>query len=122
MDEFLKDVDTVLGGFELGSHIGITDLQRKTSWRKDFDETKMMEILDRNEPFAVMLKPEVFQALRKYVRELEEQIEELQLDALFARRQDNMNWSTGEDLKKKAKESSHARIDSIRGLFNDNQS
>jgi len=115
--ELLKDVETVMAGFELGSHIGLTDLQRKTDWRKEFDKAKMVEILDRNELFAVMLKPDVFQSMRKYITVLEEQLEQLQLDALFVRRENKMNWTTGEDLKQKAKESLHARADLIRGLL-----
>ena len=117
MEQVLKDVQTILGGLNVGSHIGITELQRKTSWREEFTKSKIMEVLDRNETFAVMLTPEVFRSVQAYIEQLEQQVEQLQLDALFARREGNMNWMTGEDLKQKAKASFHTRKDLIRGLL-----
>lgn len=113
-----KDVDVFLGGFELGSHIGITDLQRKTDWRQGFTASKMVEILDRNHPFAVMLTPELFDAVRKYIAILEQQLESLQIEVLFSHRADErMNWTTGDDLKQKAQESFRDRKALIRGLL-----
>ena len=120
--DLLKDVDAFLGGFELGSHVGITDLQRKTDWRQGFAASKMVEVLDRNQPFAVMLKPELFDAVRKYIAVLERQLEELQIEALFTQRsEERMNWTTGDDLKQKAKESFRDRKELIRGLLDGDQ-
>lgn len=120
--DLLKDVDVVLGGFELGSHIGITDLQRSTDWRQRFAASKMVEILDRNQPFAVMLKPEIFDAVRKYIAVLERQLEELQVEVLFTQRtEERMNWTTGDDLKQKAQESFRYRKELIRGLLDGDQ-
>lgn len=117
MSQALQDVQTVLSGFQIGSHIGITEMQRKTEWREAFNKEKMVEILDRNETFGVLLKPEIFRSLQTYIEQLEHQVEQLQLEALFDRREGKMNWATGEDLKDKAKASLHAREDLIRGLL-----
>ncbi len=120
--DLMKDVDVFLGGFQLGSHVGITDLQRKTDWRQGFATSKMVEILDRNQPFAVMLKPELFDAVRKYIAVLERQLEELQIEALFTQlSEERMNWTTGDDLKQKAKESFRDRKELIRGLLDGDQ-
>ena len=109
-------------GVELGSHIGITDLQRSTDWRQRFAVSKMVEILDRNQPFAVMLKPEIFDAIRQYIAVLEEQLETLQVDALFAQRPEaRMNWTTGDDLKRQAQEILRDRHALIRGLLDGDQ-
>ncbi len=120
--DLLKDVDVLLGGFELGSHIGITELQRSTDWRQRFAASKMVEILDRNQPLAVMLKPEIFDAIRQYIAVLEQQLETLQVDALFAQRPEaRMNWTTGNDLKRQAQESLRDRHELIRGLLDGDQ-
>lgn len=78
----------------------------------------MVEILDRNQPFAVMLTPELFHAVRKYITLLEQQLEALQLEVLFTlRTEERMDWTTGDDLQQKAKESFRARKELIRGLL-----
>ncbi|PSR19928.1 MAG: hypothetical protein C7B44_15325 [Sulfobacillus thermosulfidooxidans] len=109
MSKIFQDVQTILGGVEIGSHIGITEMQRQTKWRETFNESKILEVLDRNETFAVLLKPELLRSLRFYIEQLEQEVEQLQLDVLFAQRQGTMNWTTGTDLKDKAHASLTAR-------------
>lgn len=108
--DLLKKIDVVRDGFKLGSHIGLTDLQRRTDWHERFIASKMFEILERNQPFAVMLKPEIFDALRKYITVLEQQLEELQIEIMFTQRtEEHIDWTTRDDLKQKAKENFHHR-------------
>jgi hypothetical protein len=116
MSQVFQDVQTILGGLEIGCHIGITEMQRQTKWRETFNEAKMMEILERNETFGVLLKPELLRSLQTYIDQLEQQVEQLQLDALFAQRQGQMHWTTGADLKEKAQASLSRRQDLMRGL------
>ena len=119
MNKALEDVQMVLGGLEIGLHIGLTEMQREKEWRKEFNKKRVMEVLERNETFGLLIKPDLFRSLQTYIEHLEQQVEQLQLEALFARREDKMDWMTGEDLNQKAKESFHARKDLIRGLLND---
>lgn len=122
MTQLMRDVEKFLGGFELGNHIGITKLQRETqSWKDLFNKAQMIEILDRNETYAVMMKPEIFNSMREYIKILEGQLEAVQLDLLFARRGENMEWLTGEELKQNAMASFNERIDVIRELLDDQQ-
>lgn len=115
MSQVFEDVQTLLGGVAIGSHIGITEMQRQTKWRETFQESKILEVLDRNETFAVVVKPELLRSLRIYIEQLEEQVEQLQLDVLFAQRQGTMHWATGTDLKDQA----HASLDRRPNVISD---
>ncbi len=113
----LEDVQMILGGFELGNHIGLTEMQREKEWKEEFNKKRMVEILERNETFGLLIKPDLFRSLQIYIEHLEQQVERLQLDAMFASREGNMIWLTGEDLKQKSQESFRARKDLIGSLF-----
>lgn len=114
--QLIEEVSSVLGGFALGSHVGVTELQRTAAWRDKLNQMKMLEILDRHETFAVMMKPELFDALRTYVSALEEQVEQLQLDRLFAHRA-HANWQSGEELQASVLSSFEKRRDEFRDIL-----
>ncbi len=122
MLQIAKDLDRVLSEFVFGNHIGLATFQREPKkWRSIFDKLGAIEVLDRNETYGLMLKPEIFDLMRDYIHALEEQLEEAQLDLLFARRGENMKWVSGEELQKSALESFDNRIDAIRGLLDGQQ-
>ncbi len=122
MVQLVNDLDHILRGFNFENHVGLATFQREPKkWQSIFEKNGAIEVLDRNEPYGVMITPEVFKKIRAYIRALEEQIEQTQLDLLFARRGENMNWLSGEELQQKAHESFNNRADAIRGLLDDRQ-
>ena len=61
--ETIKEVQRIRHGFQMGSRVGVTQLGRSTQWREDLARVAAMEVVERNETRAVLLKPEVFQAM-----------------------------------------------------------
>jgi len=115
--EMLSTVDRVRNGFQLDSHITVTQLARSTSWRNDLEKYDAMPILDRNQTAAVVLSPDAFRAVMKYIDLIEEELEASQLDVLMKARENMENWEEGEELSRKAKESFLERQKLLRGLI-----
>ncbi|MBP1970329.1 exonuclease VII small subunit [Virgibacillus natechei] len=120
-NQMLKDVEKIRRGFELGSRVGVTQLGRSTQWRDDLERLTAMEVVDRNQTAAVLLKPESFKALMTYLDQVEQELEQEQVEAIFAYRKDSNDWSSGEDLATKAKASLEERQRYIRGLLDDDR-
>jgi hypothetical protein len=115
--EMLATVERVRNGFQLDSHITVTQLTRSTSWRNDLEKYLAMPILDRNQTAAVVLSPDAFRAVLKYIDMIEEELETTQLEMLFKARENMENWEEGEELSRKAKESFLERQELLRGLL-----
>ena len=82
-----------------------------------------MEVVDRNVTTAVLLKPEVYQAIMARLEQLEIELEQSQIEALFQSRENMNNWVTGEELVTKANDNFDSRMKYLRGKLNngDNQ-
>jgi len=115
--EMLTAVERVRNGFQIDSHINVTQLARSTSWRNDLEKYLAMPILDRNQTAAVVLSPDAFRAILKYIDAIEEELETAQLEALLKARENMENWEEGEELSRKAKESFLERQELLRGLL-----
>jgi hypothetical protein len=76
-----------------------------------------MPILDRNQTAAVVLSPDAFRAILKYIDAIEEELESAQLDNLLKARANMENWEADEELATKAKESFLERQDLLRGIL-----
>lgn len=76
----LEEVQKIRHGFQMGSRVGVTQLGRSTQWREDLDRLAAMEVVDRNETKAILLKPEVYQAMVEYMAVLERKKEELEVE------------------------------------------
>jgi hypothetical protein len=113
----LEQVEIIRSGFNLGSRVSVTQLGRSTKWREALDQMTALEVVDRNQTAAVLLKPEAYTAMLNYIDQIEAELEQAQVEALFARREHMNQWASGEDLESKALTSLEARQDSIRGLL-----
>lgn len=89
----IEEVQKVRHGFQMGSRVGVTQLGRSTQWREDLDRLSAMEVVDRNETKAILLKPEVYEAMVNYMEvleknqaELEAELETAEVEALYGHR------------------------------------
>ncbi|HEU4965672.1 MAG TPA: hypothetical protein VFV52_17825 [Bacilli bacterium] len=119
--DLLERVEKFRSGFDLGSRVNVTTMSRSTSWRPILSEHLTMEVLDRNDTIAVMIDPETYMAVKRYVEALEEELEQVQLQAMFAARADLNDLQSGEDLERKAMESLLSMQDGIDDLFDGEQ-
>jgi len=113
----IAEVEKIRHGFEMGSQVGVTSLGRSTKWREDLERLAAMQIVDRNQTTAILLKPESFQALMTYLDQVDEKLEQAQVEALFDHRRDTTEFLSGEELATKAKESFRARKQQLRGFL-----
>ncbi|MCF2939742.1 hypothetical protein L1N85_15075 [Paenibacillus alkaliterrae] len=115
--QMLTTVERVRNGFQLDSHITVTQLARSTSWRSDLEKFDAMQILDRNQTAAVVLTPDAFRAVMSYIDMIEEELEARQTETLLEAREHMNNWESGQELSRKAKESFLDRQERLRGLL-----
>lgn len=76
----IEEVQKIRHGFQMGSRVGVTQLGRSTQWREDLDRLAAMEVVDRNETKAILLKPELYEAMVEYMAVLERKKEELEVE------------------------------------------
>lgn len=117
----LQTVEKIRGGFQLGSHVNVTQLGRSTAWRSHLAELGAMQVLDRNQTTAVLLTPDAFLALTEYIDLMEKELEKAQVETLLAERADMNNRESGEELARKAKESFLSRQEHLQRLLHDDQ-
>lgn len=113
----IKDVEKIRGGFELDSRVGVTQLGRSTKWREELERLGALEVVDRNQTAAILIKPEVYIALMAYLDQVDEELEQAQVEAIFGNRKHLNDWSSGEDLSAKAKDGLQEKEKHIRGLL-----
>ncbi|MCY0880249.1 MAG: hypothetical protein OWU84_15095 [Firmicutes bacterium] len=97
-----EQVERVRRGFDLDSRVTVTQLARSTAWRKALNHKLALEVVDRNRTAAVLLQPEAYAALLEYLDHLEAELEQAQVEALFARRNALQHWATGNALEEAA--------------------
>jgi hypothetical protein len=119
--QMLQDVETVRTGFALGARVSVTNLGRSTQWRKDLQTLTMMEVVDRTQTAGILLKPEAFTAMLKYIAEVEAERDLAQMDLLITRREHMQSWTAGENLATQAKQRMHERQESTRRMFDDGE-
>ena len=119
--EMLSTVEQVRHGFQMDSQITVTQLTRSTSWKSELAKYSALQILDHNQTAAVVLTPEAFRAVMKYIDEIEEELEKAQLEMLLKAREDMKDWAGGKELSGKAKESFLERQELLRGLLDGDQ-
>ncbi|WP_019415070.1 hypothetical protein [Paenisporosarcina sp. TG20] len=113
----IAEVEKIRRGFEMGSQVGVTSLGRSTKWREDLERLGAMQIVDRNQTTAILLKPESFQGLMTYLDQVDEKLEQAQIEVLFNYRKDTTDFLSGNELATKAKESFRARKEQLRGFL-----
>ncbi|WP_053958049.1 hypothetical protein [Sulfobacillus thermosulfidooxidans] len=112
-----EHLEAVRRGFDLHSRVSVTQLGRSTQWRADLNKFSVLEVLDRNQTTAILLKPEVYQAIKTYLDQLEEELEQARVDALFAQRDALQHWASGDDLAQQALASFTKRHDHLRNVL-----
>lgn len=117
----LEQVERIRNGFALGSRVSVTQLGRSTKWRDALDEVTALEVVDRNQTAAVLIKPEAYTAMLNYIDQIEEELEHAQVESLFARRENMNNWASGEELNAKGLESLEKRKADLRSLLDDSE-
>ncbi|MCL6563946.1 MAG: hypothetical protein K6U87_13160 [Firmicutes bacterium] len=110
-------VDQIRHGFDLDSRVTVTQLGRSTAWRKALSHKLALEVVDRNRTAAVLLQPEAYTALLEYLDHLEAELEQAQVEALFARRESLQQWLTGDALEQSALTRLAQRRERIRELL-----
>lgn len=119
--KMIEEVEKIRRGFELGSRVGVTQLGRSTKWRDDLERLAAMEVVDRNQTAAILLKPDTFKALMAYLDQVDEELEQAQVEALFASRKHLTDWTSSEDMANKAKTGLQERQKQIRGILDGDQ-
>lgn len=115
--QMLSTVERVRNGFQLDSHITVTQLTRSTTWRTDLEKFVAMQVLDRNQTAAVVITPDAFRAVLDYINMVEEELETTKLEMLLKARENMENWESGEELSRKARESFLERQEHLRGVL-----
>ena len=104
-------IDEKVGAFQSAVNstrrIGVSEFARSRKWREELPELGCLEVVDRNGVVGYLLAPDYAQALSARISELEEQVEQASIDALFRTREDCTEPKTGEALK----EAVRARFD-----------
>jgi len=116
--QMMKDVETIRRGFPLGGRVSVTNLSRSTEWRKELQEYKMLEVVERTQTAGVILLPEVFMAMLKYMEELEAERDQSEMNLIITLREQMQDWKTGTELAEKAKERVRERRQEIREALN----
>lgn len=98
-----EEVACARDGFPLGARVGLTEVSRGTSWREKVYEFGKLELVDRTTTVAVLVRPELFQALLKYVDVLEEEAAMYEDALMIVSREHRQNWLEGEALAAEAK-------------------
>ena len=71
MVQLVNDLDHILRGFNFENHVGLATFQREPKkWQSIFEKNGAIEVLDRNEPYGVMITPEVFKKISKLEQEV----------------------------------------------------
>ena len=104
------------------SRLGLTDLTRSKAWRQTLDENDILEVVDRTETAAFILSPETLDSITTYIEALEEELEEIRIDALFDTRKNLNDWTSGEELAQKAIESFSKNEEKWRRLLDGDKS
>lgn len=81
-------VEVLRHGFALRDQVSLSEL-RSARWREHLARVRKLRVMDRNEPVAVLVSPELWEALEglaEHLERLEEKLEESELEALWGHR------------------------------------
>ncbi|MFY4775198.1 hypothetical protein [Metabacillus sp. RGM 3146] len=95
--KMLEEIEKIRNGFELGCRVGVTKLSRSTQWRDDLEKFSAMEVVDRNQTAAILMKPDLFRVM-EYIYQMDAELEQAQIESLFEQRREQLisllvkNW------------------------------
>ena len=99
--EVLERIDSLKRASNPIGHITVTDLARSKEWRKELPKVGVMEITDRGETAGWLVSEKDIEAIVYAVIELEKELEDASLSAMFQERPhaDLSSWKSGDQLK-----------------------
>lgn len=99
---------------EEDTRISLSDFARGKTWRKKLATDEFMELQEHGERIAWIISEDGMREMLEYVADLEAQVEEASIRAMFEERKDIEDWKTGEDLKESAIAYLHEHGDMIK--------
>ena len=119
--EELDRIHAIRNSVQSHQRLGLTDLSRSRQWRDDLLTYDIMEIIDRTDTTGYLVSVNGMQALLDAITRLEEELEQIQIDALFASREQLENWEHGNELALKAKQALSQAQSMVRKPANGNK-
>ena len=101
--------------------IGVSEFARSKVWRDQLPQMGCFEVVDRNGVIGYMMDTDYALALNDKINELERQVEQAQIDAMFKARADRVDVKSGEDLKQEALAYFDENADALMGIIDDDQ-
>ncbi|QKY70442.1 hypothetical protein [Lentibacillus sp. CBA3610] len=118
-NDMLQTVEKIRGGFQVDGYISVTQLSRSTDWKKTLQKMDAMQVLDRNKTAGVLMTKDAYVGVMDYIDALEKELDAAQVSTILAERQHMDDWTEGDDLAGKAKDSLLKRSDYLQGLINE---
>lgn len=112
-DAATKRVQDAYAGARNATRIGLSDFSHGRKWREDLAQAELIEIVDRTETAGWLISDNSLALLMERIENLEEELEQMHIEAIFAARASRNNWLEGEDLAKAAKKSAKQRRNAI---------
>ena len=113
--EVLERVGNVRDRVTGRPRISVTELSRSKDWRDRLPEVGVIEITDRGDTAGWLLSAQDMEAIIEGYSYLEEEVERVQIAAIFGAREDSRPLS-GDALKDAVRESFEARRGELRGV------
>ncbi|WP_164667623.1 hypothetical protein [Virgibacillus doumboii] len=118
-NQMLQTVGKVRGGFQIDGYLNVTQLSRSTEWKETLKKMDSMQVLDRNKTAAILLSKDAYIAVMDYIDALEEELDNAHISTLMSERKEMDNWSEGDDLAEKGKNSFRKRANYLQQLLDD---
>lgn len=100
-----------------GQRVGISEFARGKTWRSLLAEAGCVEVTDRAGTIGLLLTPDYAEDVSAYIAQLESELEQAYVRALFEMRADYSEPVGGAKLAKAALAEFDAREDKIRGFL-----
>ena len=104
-----EQIQRAYAGSRKANRIGLSDFSHGRKWRDDLASARIIEIVDRTETAGWLISDNGLGSLIGRIEELEDELEQARLSALFAARAKRENWAEGEALAEAAKASARSR-------------
>ena len=99
---------------EAPGRLGMSEFARGRAWRASLQEAGCVEVTDRADTVGVLMTPDYARGLSDYIRQLEGELEQAHVEALFELRRDYSAPESGADLAQAASACFDAREAGIR--------
>lgn len=87
---------------EAKNRLGMSEFARGRTWRPVLQEAGCVEVTDRSDTVGVLMAPDYAKGLSAYIRQLEDELEQAHMEALFELRRDYSAPASGADLAQAA--------------------